>query len=392
MNICYVSHVDISLPNGPGVNEREFLQTLREESSRRGDRATCIIPFPSLPLDTPLPDPHFFKPSLPITRLPSLNRLLANAKLAGLIIRLSLRHDYDIFILRISRTGLFIPVLLSLLGKHYSIKTLGNTKKFHRAERQPWNEVVINRLFRKILRCSLTIDVCTPQLEESYRTVYGLDNIHMVDNAVNVERFVPLDRDECRRLCGMEDFDRIVGYCGGKPSERGARQLVEISPRLIERYPRSGIVIIGEDRGVEALKETVRGFGLGENVRFMGTVPYSKLNPFLNCFDVGVALDSAERIDIIGNSSQKIRQFIACGIPVICARNTNADIVHENLGSWVDPCDNEGLLREICSWFELAGDRKTLFRDKARRYAVENLSTKTAYEKRYRAWGKALHK
>lgn len=394
MNICYISHVDISLPNGPGVNEREFLLTLREESLLRGDQASCIIPRPSLPLDTPLPDAHFFEPSLPVTRFPSLNRLLANARLAALIARFSLRYDCDLFILRISRTGLFIPLLLRLLGKPYSIKTLGNTEKFDKAgpvSQQPWNERLITSLVPTILKNSSTIDVCTPQLERTYRSRFGVHNIHVVDNAVNVDRFLPSDRDESRRRCGLEGFKQIVGYCGGKPSERGARQLVEISPRLIERYPRAGIVIIGEDQGLDVMKKVARGLGLAERVRFMGTIPYSELNPFLNCFDVGVALDSTERIEIIGNSSQKIRQFIACGVPVICAGTTNTEIICENLGSWVDPDDTEGLLREICSWFDLPEDQKTLFRDRARRYAVENLSTRIAYEKRYRAWVEALH-
>jgi len=391
MNICYISHVDISLPNGPGVNEREFLLTLREESLLRGDQASCIIPKPSLPLDTPVPDAHFFQPSLPISRFPSLNRLLANAWLAGLIIGLTLKYGYDLYILRISRTGLFIPVLLRLLGKPYSMKTLGNTMKFNKAERRPWHERAVTLIFRKILRDSLTTDVCTPQLEKSYRSGYGVDNIQVIDNAVNVERFLPLDREECRRACGLKEFDRIVGYCGGRPSERGARQLVEISPRLIERYPGAGIVIIGEDQDLDTLKIKARDSGLSDRIRFMGTIPYTELNPFLNCFNVGVALDTAQRIDLIGNSSQKIRQFIACGIPVICAGNTNTGLIREKLGSWVDPGDPEQLLHEICSWFDLPGDQIPQFRDKARRYAEENLSTRIAYAKRYSAWKKAMH-
>jgi glycosyltransferase involved in cell wall biosynthesis len=390
VNICYISHVDISLPNGPGVNEREFLLALREESMLRGDRASCIIPRPSLPLDAPLPDAHFFRPSIPVSRFPSLNRLLANVQLARLIIGLNWRHDYDLHILRLSRTGLFIPVLLRLLGKPYGIKTLGNTKKFNRAGRRPWNERIVTLLFRRILRDSLATDVCTPQLEEYYRSGYGVDNIQVVDNAVNVERFFPLDKYDCRETCGLGEFDRIVGYCGGRPSERGARQLVDIAPRLMERYPRAGIVIIGEDQDLDTLKMKARDHGLSARVRFMGTIPYTELNPFMNCFDVGVALDTAQRIDVIGNSSQKIRQFIACGVPVVCAGNTNTWLIREKLGSWVDPDDAEQLFHEICSWFDLPEDMKNLFRDRARRYAVDNLSTRMAYEKRYRAWKKAL--
>jgi glycosyltransferase involved in cell wall biosynthesis len=110
----------------------------------------------------------------------------------------------------------------------------------------------------------------------------------------------------------------------------------------------------------------------------------------MNCFDVGVALDTAQRIDVIGNSSQKIRQFIACGVPVVCAGTPTHGYIREKLGSWVDPDDAEQLFHEICSWFDLPEDMKNLFRDRARRYAVDNLSTRMAYEKRYRAWKKAL--
>ncbi|MBN2298597.1 MAG: glycosyltransferase [Deltaproteobacteria bacterium] len=395
MKICYISHVDISLPNGPGVNEREFLMTLKEESSIRGDCASCIILTPTLKLDLTLPDAHFFEASLPITGFSSLNKLLANIRLLALIIKLTLKNDYDLFILRLSRTGILIPVILSLLGKPYSIKTLGNMQKYDRLttrRKKTFPDRVRLSLFDKILENSLSIDVCTPQLEKLYRSEFGIENIEVVDNAVNTQRFHLLAKQECKKTCGLDEFDRIVGYCGGRPSERGARQLVEISPRLFARYPHTGIVIIGEDEELDALKKKAREFGLSERIRFTGTMDYAELNPYLNCFDVGVALDTTQRIDLIGNSSQKIRQYIACGVPVICARNTNEDLIREKLGMWVPSEDTDQLFYAVCQWLDLSAEQRASFREKAHAYAVENLSCKVAYEKRYRAWQKGLHK
>ena len=394
MNICYISHVDISLPNGPGVNEREFLQTLKKESSLRGYRASCIIPKPSLPLEISLPDAHFFEVSPPVTRFALLNRIFGNIKPAFLIIWLTLKNDFDLFILRLSRTGIFIPLLLLLLRRPYCIKTLGNVRKFDASangSRMAFKERPLLFLFNKILKNSVIIDVCTPQLEKVYRSGFGLNNIHVVDNAVNIEHFYPLPKDECRKKCGLEAFDRIVGYCGGKPSQRGARQLIEISRQLFARYHNAGIVIIGEDENLNALKDRAREYGLSERILFTGTIDYTELNQYLNCLDVGVAFDEARRIDLIGNSSQKIRQYIACGVPVICPRNTNEELIEQNLGTGVSSEDIEQLFRDICHWFDLTMEHRETFREKARAFAVKNLSCEVAYEKRYRAWEKALY-
>ncbi|HOO44653.1 MAG TPA: glycosyltransferase [Deltaproteobacteria bacterium] len=324
-----------------------------------------------------------------------MNRFLAGIKLAFSIIRITLRNDYDLFVLRLSRTGIFIPVLLSLLKKPYCIKTLGNVKKFNKTKHEKGPSFVerfLFLLFRKTLRNSLFIDVCTPQLEHLYRSEFDIENIEVIDNSVNTDRFYPLPRQECKKTCGLGEFDRIVGYCGGKPSQRGAQQLIKISHKLFERYPNAGIVIIGEDEDLDTLRNKVSEYGLADRIRFTGIVDYTELNPYLNCFDVGVALDTTRRIHLLGNSSQKIRQYIACGIPVICAKDTNEELIRKKLGTWISIQDTDKLFHDVCYWLDLSEEQRASFREKAREYAAEHLSCRVSYNKRYHAWEKALHK
>jgi glycosyltransferase involved in cell wall biosynthesis len=150
-------------------------------------------------------------------------------------------------------------------------------------------------------------------------------------------------------------------------------------------------LIIGADDQLDSLKLRVRKDNLQKYVQFKGIVPYEKLVDYINCLDVGIALDTAVRVNSYGNSSQKIRQYLACGIPVICPHNTNHELVHQQLALSVPINDLDSLFNTIHYLFNLGPQAIRQYRQKARQYAIKKLSTDVAYEKRYRLWRKHLN-
>jgi glycosyltransferase involved in cell wall biosynthesis len=215
-------------------------------------------------------------------------------------------------------------------------------------------------------------------------------NVILVENAVNVNRFYLMPRNECRIRCGLGHFGKIVGYCGGNPSQRGAKELVRIAPELFRRHPDSGILIIGEDSDLWKIKEEARKSGAADQIIFAGVVDYHKVPLYMNCLDVGVAFDSPKRVGSVGNSSQKLRQYLACGVPVFFPRDTNQAIMQGGFGVGVSPEDAEELVEKICCFLGKSEREIDVFRKKAFQYACEHLSTDLAYEKRLAAWAYAL--
>lgn len=393
MNICYVSNVDISRPNGPGVNEREFVWTLQQESLKRGDRVSFVMPRPVGPVDFTIKNACFYH-RIRVSRPFYLLAMFVVVVQVMCRIGRKMKNDAtDLFVIRLRRDFLLVPVVLSLLKKRYVIKTLGDVHGF--AQRDPSRKLrfmlfFVRGLLRRVLENALFIDVCTPQFKENYANEYSLRRIEVVENSVNVDRFCTSEIGTSRAACGLAEFEKLVGYCGGFPSLRGGGSLVEISGRLVSRYPGCGVLVVGSDNGLEKLKSRAKELGTENRVIFKGVIDYEQIPSLMGCLDVGIALDTTEKTKHVGNSSQKIMQYLACGIRVICAKGTNAEIVKNGFALTVDPNDIDSLFDAVCCWFEKSESENIAFREGACEFARVRLSSTVAYRKRYSLWLKAL--
>lgn len=394
MNICYISDIDISVPNGPGVNEREFVWTLQTSSELRGDRVFFIIPKPSNRISFTLRNVKHYQ--VKFVKKPSFlwyNIILLTLHLSRLILSRITNHNVDLFVIRLSINSILIPLLLYLWRQRCAIKTLEDIYIFHPLELN-FKWAIFISVLRKVLGVGLKkvlfIDVCTPQLFYNYKKRYDLTNIKIIENPVNIELFHVMDREYCKNTCGLKEFKQIVGYCGGYPSARGARQLVDISPDLISRYPRCGIVIVGDDAELHELKEKAKQLGSDSHIIFKGIVDYEHTSFYINCMDVGIALDTEQKIRFVGNASQKIRQYLACGVPIICPGGTNKIIVNEGLGIEVAPNDLDQIYKGICFWFDKSDTDRGELRLKCHHFAKNNFSTEKIFQERYTAWKSAI--
>jgi glycosyltransferase involved in cell wall biosynthesis len=396
MKIVYLSDIDISLENGPGVNEREFVRTLVAESASRDDQVFFIIPNPSKRLGFKIRNvEHFQAKSIEKPAFLWLNILSVTWQISKLILKKIRNFNIDMFVIRLSINSILVPLFLSLLGQRYSIKTLEDIYIFRPLEYNlKWKAFML--VLRKILgiglRKAASIDVCTPQLYYNYKEKYELTNIKIIENPVNIELFNIMDKEYCKNRCGLKKFRRIVGYCGGYPSSRGARQLVDISTDLISRYPDCGILIIGDDTELGLLREKAKQLGTNSHIMFKGIIDYEHTNFYINCMDVGVALDREEKIKFVGNASQKIRQYLACGVPVIFPEGTNKRIIGEGLGIEVSPSNLDEIHQSICFWLDKSAKDREELRIKAYEFARNNFSTKVVFEERYAAWKTSMRK
>jgi len=283
---------------------------------------------------------------------------------------------------------------MRLIKQKYVIKTLGSAGL--NVKKQSSNVIsfiarkILSLLFDMNIQGSLAIDVCTDQYFKFYSKKLPEGKLLKVENSVNIKRFYPKNKKDAKLKLGLDRFDKIVGYVGGSPSKRGAKQLVEMSPKLKEQHLKWGIVIVGDDFQTHILKKRAKQLGTENIFVWVGVVPYEKVVDYINCFDVGIALDTIERLEEIGNSSQKIRQYLACGIPVICGEGTNRFIEEENLGFLVDSQNTEDIFQAVYTLFFYTGQEANKFSKRAVKYAYKNLSTDIAIKTRLEFWEKQL--
>jgi glycosyltransferase involved in cell wall biosynthesis len=394
MNIVYVSDIDISKISGPGINEREFVQTLQNQSKERHDISSFVLFSPKDSSGLTLENVYSFS-------CPFKHRMLFFLKIlwitCGIYRRIRiLKREFkpDLFVLRISNRTIFVPLILSLMKQNYVIKTLEDVFSFsseksgNKIEKLYWKNV--GYILGRGLKNAMYIDACTPQLVDLYKRKYRLDNINLVENSVNVDLFRILDRIHCRNICGIERFEKIAGFCGGRPSQRGAWQLIEVSRELFSRYPGCGILILGEDEDLDSLKKRVKAMNIEDRVVFAGRVDYDLVPEYMSCLDVGIGLDASDKLSYVGNASQKIRQYLACGIPIVCAEDTNASLQKNGLALAVNQNKSNEVYEAICHWFDMPDEKAKDFRITARNYAEKNLSNEVVYKQRYEGWFSAI--
>jgi glycosyltransferase involved in cell wall biosynthesis len=248
-------------------------------------------------------------------------------------------------------------------------------------------------LYWIILRRALVVDVCTPQIRDIYEERLGLPRgkVHVVDNAVNCDVFnprYPTDGDEC---VGLEGLTPIVGYIGNRPLTRGGQHLVAAAPFLREHFPSIGVLIVGgSDREARSLMDMATREGISECCMILPRVDYEMVPRYMALLDVGVALDEPARAALIGNASQKIRQYLATGLPVVGSVDGNVFLEAEGLGTLTKGDDQDEFIHAIAEWLGQNNDARAKHAARARQYAEKELSIGKAVRSRLRIWEDAL--
>lgn len=391
--VLYISSIDISIGNGPGVNEREFVGVLADTL---GERAHFLIPKPRTPVVSGAQYTFSapFNASRPWTYA---QHLLSQWQQVNSLLR---AQKFDLLIFRVNAFPLVQYGLARRYPRGYVIKTLGigialNAMRYHGFIGRlvyPFHSLMI----KTIIKNALAIDTVGERNVEFLTRNLNVEpeRIISVENGVNTSRFFPVPQAQARQKLGLERFDRIIGFVGGHPSERGGRQLVGIAARLREKFPKVGVVVVGTDKHLDELRQMAQDAGVADVCVFPGYVPFESIPDYVNAFDVGISLNvvkDREHFDLSFPSPQKIHQYIACGKPVICGTGDPDFIPQDNLGTMVqDTSDLDAITAAAVQWLGMSDAERQAFTGRAVAYAEDNLSVNLRLRQRLAFWGSWL--
>lgn len=388
MKILYISYVDVSLTKGPSANEREFIPSLY---NIKKEKVHFVVPKPEgeLPKDIPQQVVTFMPNSKGKKLIPWLKQQF---KLISIVNTLLKNNDFDLMIIRPDVFAFAIRYITKKNTVPYALKTAGSGKfdVFKRKGLLVRMLYSMNRkVFVSLVRDSVVTDVVSPSQRDSLIQLTGVPNqIYFIDNGVNTERFYIKDNIGLKKNLGLDKFDKIVGYAGNFPWERGGMQIIESLPKLKERFPNIGGVILGNGEKMYLLLNRAKELGVEDNIVFPGNVNYECVVDYINCFDVAVS----QRYEDTQNASElKVRQYLACGKPsIVSPSTTNSFVEEKGFGFVVNPIDNvefSDRLEEILS-LEVGHMRK--LSEIIRRYAETNLSYDSKVIERLELYKKAL--
>jgi len=147
------------------------------------------------------------------------------------------------------------------------------------------------------------------------RQRYKVGRTLFLPNGGHEKGSAPLRRDSheasaLRERLSLRD-KRVVIYAGQISATYRLDILVDSAKRLRQGFPDIVFLVVGEGPELRPLRSAVEREGLDENFRFVGTVPYNAMGPYLACAEIGLQLLS----DMCMGT--KVLMYMSQGLPVI---------------------------------------------------------------------------
>jgi glycosyltransferase involved in cell wall biosynthesis len=178
---------------------------------------------------------------------------------------------------------------------------------------------------------------------------YGIKDkrIVFIGNGTDVSHFKPIDKKEAKKKLDLDPSCLFVGFIGNFAIWQGLDYLIQGIPRILKANENIRFLLIGDGPLMPKIREAVSEVE-ERKVILTGSILYQEANLYINAFDIGVAPFIKERNESIGLSPLKIRDYAACGIPVITTKIRGLELVEKYFfGILVPPNDSEALTKAI---------------------------------------------
>ncbi len=172
----------------------------------------------------------------------------------------------------------------------------------------------------KNLRRFDRIVTVSDELKALYRDEYGVpeDKISVVYNGVNEHLFsAGLYREEAaalREKLGIGD-KKVIGFVGGLRPWHGVQYA--ISTMALLEHKDAVLCIVGSGHELDRLKTLASALGLADRVIFVGAVPYLKVPPYIEMFDIALAPYPSKGVSNYF-SPLKLFEYMAMQKPIVC--------------------------------------------------------------------------
>jgi len=179
------------------------------------------------------------------------------------------------------------------------------------------------------------------------------DRIEVLRNGVDTSLFVPLDRDRCRELLGLERLARpLLIAVGNLVPEKGIDQAV----RALAHLHRGSLLIVGEGSEQAALERLAAELGVTSSVAIVAAMPQTRLALAYSAADI-LLLPSVRE-----GWPNVLLEAMACGTPVIAADTGGVReiVALPDTGRVLPERSVEALVVAIESVVHNAPDRETL--------------------------------
>lgn len=376
--VLYFSFFDFADNQGCSINELEFCHAL---TKKFGNNVWFVLQSSSKSI--------FEHPNIIYVNPPKLTQIYQSFKISQIIKNIYKNNSIDMIVSRINYPPIIHFLLVYFFSVKLAIKTAGTTlnKNPSKALRDRIYDYFNHKLRKFVYKKAVMIDAPTVELGVLINNeIPNLKPIKIIPNGTNTSTFKLMDQNDSRVLIGIPKDAEVIGFVGALPSEDGGRQMILVAEALKKEFLNLQIVIAGEDEKIEELKDMARQKQMSHITHFLGKVDYALIPHIISSFDIGFSLVDPIVLKRNGNSSQKVRQYLACGKPVISIKSGHSFLIEHDLGSVVEPEDIENITLQTLLWLKRIKNNRENFSQRLRDYACQHLSVENTLQERIRAW------
>lgn len=112
------------------------------------------------------------------------------------------------------------------------------------------------------------------------------ENVFVVPNGINVNKFEGKERDWEFRRNYAADYEKIVFFAGRIVNEKGIQVLLNAAPKILSNYPNVKFVIAGRGPCMDELKGLTNYLGLDNKVYFTGYLNDVQITKMYKAIDI----------------------------------------------------------------------------------------------------------
>jgi glycosyltransferase involved in cell wall biosynthesis len=256
-------------------------------------------------------------------------------------------------------------VLSILLGTPYFVEINGLVDEEKSMQGHPGNDPRWVRAIRlwvrgRMLRRARGIIAVTTGIKQNLvsRHMIPSRKVEVVPNGVDTDFFRPTSKDEARLKLGLSLSGSYVVFVGNLVAWQGVDVVLRALPVVSEAIPSIRFLIVGDGRQRKALETLTVELGVRDSVMFVGWVPREQVPLWISAADVAVMPKTRRLNEQAGSSALKLREYLACGRPVLASNIEGGGPFLEHHGVGVGfACDDSA---------DLASGIVHMFQDPAR--------------------------
>ena len=209
-----------------------------------------------------------------------------------------------------------------------------------------------NRLWTWELGLASAIVTQGSGIAQRLTVLYGVPpgKIHVIDNGVDPKIFHPSHQESARRALGISPELDLIGYIGSYQVYHDLEVVVKALPALRQSFPNLALHCVGSGRRRKAVEKLAAELGVAEAVRFVDAVPYAQIPQYIAAFDL--CLLTVPRDFLREVRAFKIREYLACGRPVLATAEGEFEDPLVGLCITVEPDSVKAVVERVSFWME----------------------------------------